>query len=114
MLNIFRNPQLFFKTPIKMFALLPSTVSFLLKEIVQSITDCNRPVGVENRTTITDQQMSASSHWNQHYAFNARLNNHASISSSGELRWGGWCTDRLNKNQFLQVTKGRRIAFLYL
>ena len=97
-----------------MFVLRTSTVSFLLKEIVQSITDCNRPVGVENRTTITDQQMSASSHWNQHYAFNARLYNHASISSSDELRWGGWCTDRLNKNQFLQVTIGRRNVFLYL
>lgn len=102
------------QTANKMFAFLPSTVSYLLKEVVQSLTECNRPVGVENRTMIADQQMSASSHWNQHYAFNARLHNHASISSSGELRWGGWCTDRLNNNQFLQVTNSSRIVFLYL
>jgi len=68
--------------------------------------DCSRPVGVENRTQITDQQMSASSHWDQHYASNARLHNHVSISSSGELRWGGWCTDRMNKKQFLQIDLG--------
>ena len=97
-----------------MSALPLSAVSFLLKATLQSITDCDRPVGVENRTLITDQQMSASSHWNQHYAFNARLNNHISISSSGALRWGGWCTDRLNKNQFLQVTNGSRNVVLYL
>jgi len=63
-------------------------------------------VGVENRTIITDQQISASSHWNQHYAFNARLHNHISMTTSGELRWGGWCTDRMDKKQFLQIDLG--------
>ncbi|KAL9950767.1 hypothetical protein ACROYT_G043325 [Oculina patagonica] len=72
----------------------------------QPSEDCNTPVGVETRK-ITDQQMSASSHWNQHYASNARLNNQASMGPSGDTIWGGWCTDKLNKNQYLQVDLGR-------
>jgi len=65
--------------------------------------DCNTPVGVESRK-ISDQQISASSHWNQHYGSNGRLNNKVGVDSSGNLTWGGWCTDKLDKNQYLQVS----------
>ena len=65
--------------------------------------DCNTPVGVEDRK-VSDQQISASSHWNEHYGFNGRLNNKASSDGSGDLTWGGWCTDQLDKNQYLQVS----------
>ena len=60
-------------------------------------------MGVEDRK-ISDQQISASSHWNQHYGFNGRLNNEASADGSSGLTWGGWCTDQLDKNQYLQVS----------
>ncbi|KAL9951746.1 hypothetical protein ACROYT_G044470 [Oculina patagonica] len=50
--------------------------------------------------------MSASSHWNQHYAFNGRLYNQASVSNSGEVFWGAWCSNKLNKKQFLQINLG--------
>ena len=70
--------------------------------------DCNTPVGVEDRK-ISDQQISASSHWNQHYGFNGRLNNEARDDGSGGLTWGGWCTDQLDKNQYLQVSESENV-----
>lgn len=71
----------------------------------QPSEDCKTPVGLEDRR-ITNQQMSASSHWNNHYAFNARLNNKAE-NHGGQFNWGGWCTDKEDKNQYLQVDLGR-------
>lgn len=68
--------------------------------------DCSTPVGVEGGK-ISDQQMSASSHWNQHYGSNGRLNNQARDDGSG-LTWGGWCTDQLDKNQYLQVSVSKK------
>ena len=47
--------------------------------------------------------MLASFYWNKHYASNTRLNNQACLSSSGEVFWGAWCTDKQDKKQFLQV-----------
>ncbi|KAJ7358754.1 hypothetical protein OS493_021530 [Desmophyllum pertusum] len=75
----------------------------------QPSEDCNTAVGVEDRK-ITDQQITASSHWNQHHASNARLNNKLrswSNSSGVGIIWGGWCTDKLDKNQYLQVDLSR-------
>lgn len=67
--------------------------------------DCKTPVGLEDRR-ITNRQISASSHWNNHYAFNARLNNKAG-KHDGQYNWGGWCTDQEDKNQYLQVDLGQ-------
>lgn len=69
--------------------------------------DCDTPVGVEGRK-ISDQQMTASSHWNQHYGSNGRLNNEARADGLGGLTWGGWCTDQLDKNQYLQVSMSEK------
>ena len=65
--------------------------------------DCNTPVGVEDRK-ISDPQISSSSHWGEHYGFNGRLNNLAGADGSGRPTRGGWCTDQLDKNQYLQVS----------
>lgn len=72
----------------------------------QPSEDCTKSVGVEDGR-ITDQQMTASSHFNEHYASNARLNNKASTDKNGNERWGGWCTDADDKNQYLQVDMGQ-------
>ena len=66
------------------------------------MTDCKKPVGVEDGT-ITNQQMTASSSYEQIDASNGRLNNKRGIDSTGKLVWGGWCTDKLDLHQFLQV-----------
>lgn len=66
------------------------------------MTDCKKPVGVEDGT-ITNQQMTASSSYEQIDAFNGRLNNKLRKDSKGKLVWGGWCTDKLDLHQFLQV-----------
>lgn len=58
------------------------------------MTDCKKPVGVEDGT-ITNQQMTASSSHEQFDAFNGRLNN--------KLGWGGWCPVKSDLHQFLQV-----------
>lgn len=63
--------------------------------------DCKTPVGVEDRR-ITDQQITASSHFNEHYAFNGRLNNKFREGSNDSYSWGGWCTND-DKTQYLQV-----------
>ena len=75
--------------------------------------DCNTPVGVEGRK-ISDKQLSASSHWNEHYGSNGRLNNQASDGGPGLTRWGGWCTDQLDKNQYLQVSLSAKRRYLVL
>ena len=64
--------------------------------------DCKTPVGVEDRR-ITDKQITASSHFNEHYASNGRLNNDVSTNSNGSVIWGGWCTDSNDKTPYLQV-----------
>ena len=69
-------------------------------------TDCNTPVGVEDRR-ITDEQMTASSQ-DDHSASNARLHNKRSISSSSF--WGAWCTDKKDIHQYLQVTPVRLLT----
>ena len=66
------------------------------------MTDCKKPVGVEDGT-ITNQQMTASSLYEQFDASNGRLNNKRRIDSTGKLVWDGWCTDKLDLHQFLQV-----------
>ena len=64
--------------------------------------DCKTPVGLEDRR-ITDQRITASSHFNEHYAFNGRLNNKFHKYSNGSFSWGGWCTDPNDKTPYLQV-----------
>lgn len=68
----------------------------------QPSEDCKTPVGVENGR-ITDQQITASSHFNEHYAFNGRLNNKFRKYSNGSYSWGGWCTDPNEKTPYLQI-----------
>ena len=49
--------------------------------------------------------MTASSQRDGHNASNARLNKELlSKSSSGKYIWGGWCTDKMDIHQYLQVT----------
>lgn len=73
------------------------------------MTDCNTPVGVEDGR-ITNQQMMASSRFNEHYAYCGRLNNQVGPDEKGKLHWGGWCTDKSDKNQYLQVHSCLEIA----
>ena len=79
------------------------------------MTDCKKPVGVEDRT-ITNQQMTASSSYELFDASNGRLNNKRRIDSTGKLIWGGWCTDKLDLHQFLQVimVKNYTLSFQFL
>ncbi|XP_048581791.1 uncharacterized protein LOC5519041 isoform X1 [Nematostella vectensis] len=70
----------------------------------EPIEDCETPVGMENRV-IPDDHVTASSHWNNHEASNARLKNEAGFLN-GTFRWGGWCTDNLDKHQYIQVDLG--------
>ena len=67
-------------------------------------------MGVEDRK-ITDKQITASSHFNEHNAYNARLNNKARTDKNDTWRWGGWCTDADDKNQYLQVNSFKRNSF---
>lgn len=69
---------------------------------VVCLVDCETPVGLEDGR-INDNQISASSHWNEHVASNARLNNKMHIKSNGQVVWGGWCTDKKNPHQYLEV-----------
>ncbi|KAK3727870.1 hypothetical protein QZH41_010595 [Actinostola sp. cb2023] len=66
--------------------------------------DCLTAVGLEDRR-IPDNQLSASSHWNDHVASNARLNNKFKTVDLKPV-WGGWCTDKKNKHQYLQIDLG--------
>ena len=69
------------------------------------VTDCDTPVGMEDGR-IKDSQITASSHWNEHLAHNARLNNEAK-KVHGRTSWGAWCSDKTDKQrdpqQYLQV-----------
>ena len=76
------------------------------------MTDCKMPVGVEDGT-ITNQQMTASSSYGHYDASNGRLNNKPSRDSTGKLVWGGWCTDKLDSHQFLQVIVVKIILYLF-
>lgn len=63
--------------------------------------DCNAPVGVEDGR-IKDHQITASSYVNNQVASRSRL--HSVFSRvNGTPVWGGWCTDKLDKSQYLQV-----------
>lgn len=76
------------------------------------MTDCKMPVGVEDGT-ITNQQMTASSSYGPYDASNGRLFNKPSRDSTGKLVWGGWCTDKLDLHQFLQVIMVKIILYLF-
>lgn len=72
----------------------------------QPSEDCKTPVGVEDGR-IKDQQITASSHFNEHYAFNGRLHNIFRKNSNGSYSWGGWCTDPNEKTPYLQIDMGQ-------
>ncbi|XP_031559855.1 adhesion G protein-coupled receptor L3-like isoform X2 [Actinia tenebrosa] len=72
----------------------------------EPIEDCDTPVGLEDGR-IENNQISASSHWNEHVASNARLNNRMHTdNNTGKVVWGGWCTDKKNIHQYLEVDLG--------
>lgn len=84
----------------------------LINSFTFEMTDCKTPVGVEHGT-ITNQQMTSTSSYAQYDASNGRLHNKLSIHSTGKLVWGGWCTDKLDLHQFLQVIVARIILHLF-
>jgi len=62
------------------------------------------PVGLEDGR-IKDNQITASSHWDNHEASGARLNNKYKYVNN-KISWGAWCTDVKDTHQYLSVDLG--------
>ena len=66
--------------------------------------DCESKAGMQDRT-IPNSQITASSHWNEHFPFEARLHNQFRYNATSKTaHWGGWCAKKEDKRKFLQVS----------
>ncbi|KAF1744687.1 hypothetical protein MXB_1000, partial [Myxobolus squamalis] len=84
----------------------PSKIEGYMKnclfELVYRIQDCNQPIGIESRV-IVDNQLTASSSYNLHFPYYARLN---LIGENGDPARTAWCADGKDTNPHIDINLG--------
>ncbi|KII66130.1 Neuropilin-1 [Thelohanellus kitauei] len=82
-------------------SLSPSKIEMFMKKCLFEI-NCKEPLGMENKA-IPDDRISASSSYNLHFPFYARLN---LVGVNGDPARTGWCADGKDANPFIDVDLG--------